>query len=112
MRNVNIMNTWTMFVFNLYPVLILASAEKQNRKYMIHVLLYECEQKIKRQTIKLFILFLFNSKYIKYITHKTLTKLCSRRSQSPRVCTTWFRTDRGIVQTIHRYPIERNKRMV
>lgn len=46
MRNVNIMNTWTMFVFNLYPVLILASAEKQNRKYMIHVLLYECEQKI------------------------------------------------------------------
>lgn len=59
MRNVNIMNTWTMFVFNLYPVLILASAEKQNRKYMIHVLLYEREQK------KLFILILFNSKYIK-----------------------------------------------
>lgn len=46
MRNVNIMNTWTMFVFNLYPVLILASAEKKNRKYMIRVLLYERKQKI------------------------------------------------------------------
>lgn len=46
MRNVNIMNTWTMFVFNLYPVLILASTEKQIRKYMIRVLLYERKQKI------------------------------------------------------------------
>lgn len=35
--NVDIMNTWAMFVLDLYPVLVLASAKIQNRKYIIRM---------------------------------------------------------------------------
>lgn len=40
MRNVNIMNTWTMFVFNLYPILILASAEKNRIENICYMYFY------------------------------------------------------------------------
>lgn len=35
--NVDIINTWAMFVLDLYPVLVLASAKIQNRKYIIRM---------------------------------------------------------------------------